>query len=171
MEKDIRLWAQTCDACQRTKIHRHIKTPIGKFPQPSRRFAQIHVDIVGLFPQLEGYRYLFTITDRETRWREATPIYDETAESCAGALLTSWVARFGLPEHITSDRGGVFISNLWTNLALFLGIQLHHTTAYHPQSNGMIERWHRTLKASLTLHWIRLDPPPSMGTSKTTHHT
>ena len=77
------------------------------------------------------------------------PIYDETAESCAGALLTSWVARFGLPEHITSDRGGAFISNLWTNLALLLGIQLHHTTAYHPQSNGMIERWHRTLKTSL----------------------
>ena len=149
MEKDIRLWAQACDACQRNKTHRHIKTPIGKFPQPSRRFAQIHVDIVGPLPQSEGYRYLFTITDRATRWPEATPIYDETAESCAGALLTSWVARFGLPEHITSDRGGAFISNLWTNLALLLGIQLHHTTAYHPQSNGMIERWHRTLKTSL----------------------
>ena len=51
--------------------------------------------------------------------------------------------------YITSDRGGAFISNLWTNLALLLGIQLHHTTAYHPQSNGMIERWHRTLKTSL----------------------
>ena len=126
-----------------------IKIPIGKFPQPSRRFAQIHVDIVGPLPQSEGYRYLFTITDRATRWPEATPIYDETAESCAGALLTSWVARFGLPEHITSDRGGAFISNLWTNLALLLGIQFHHTTAYHPQSNGMIERWHRTLKTSL----------------------
>ena len=149
MEKDIRLWAQACDACQRNKTHRHIKTPIGKFPQPSRRFAQIHVDIVGPLPQSEGYRYLFTITDRATRWPEAAPIYDETAESCAGALLTSWVARFGLPEHITSDRGGAFISNLWTNLALLLGIQLHHTTAYHPQSNGMIERWHRTLKTSL----------------------
>ena len=111
----IRLWAQ---ACQRNKTHRHIKTPIGKFPQPSRRFAQIHVDIVGPLPQSEGYRYLFTITDRATRWPEATPIYDETAESCAGAFLTSWVARFGLPEHITSDRGGAFISNLWTNLAL-----------------------------------------------------
>ena len=81
-----------------------------------------------------------------TRWPETTPSYDETAESCAGPLLTSWVARFGLPKHITSGRGGAFISNLWTNFALLLGIQLHHTTAYHPQSNGMIERWHRTLK-------------------------
>ena len=149
MEKDIRIWAQTCDACQSNKTHRHIKTPIGKFSQPSRRFAQNHVDIVGPLPQSEGYRYLFTITDRATRWPEATPICDETAESCAGALLTSWVARFGLPEHITSDRGGAFISNIWTNLALLLGIQLHHTTTYQPQSNGMIERWHRTLKTSL----------------------
>ena len=119
MKKDIRLWAQ---ACQRNKTHRHTKTPIDKLPQPSRRFAQIHVDIVSPVLQSKGYRYLFTITDGATRWPEATPIYDETAESCAGALLTSWVARFGLSGHITSDRGGAFISNLWTNLTLMLGI-------------------------------------------------
>ena len=68
MEKDIRLWAQACDACQRNKTHRHIKTTIGKFPKPSCCFAQIHVDIVGPLPQLEGYRYLFAITDRATLW-------------------------------------------------------------------------------------------------------
>ena len=75
MENDIRLWAQACDACQRNKTHKHIKTHISKFPKPSRRFAQIHVDIVGLLPQSEIYRYLFTITDRATRWPEATHSY------------------------------------------------------------------------------------------------
>ena len=74
---------------------------------------------------------------------------DESASSCAAALLSSWISRFGLPEHITSDRGGAFISGLWTSLSNLLGIQLHHTTAYHPQSNGMVERCHRTLKVAL----------------------
>ena len=70
----------------------------------SRRFAQIHVDIVGPLPQSEGYRYLFTTTHKTTRWPKTTLIYDETAESCAGALLTSWVARFGLNKvSIVSD--------------------------------------------------------------------
>ena len=52
------------------------------------------------------------IHGQRTRWPEAAPIYDQTAESCVGALLTSWVARFGEPEHITSDRGGAIIPNL-----------------------------------------------------------
>ena len=149
MAKDIRDWARTCDACQRCKVQRHTRTDIGTFPQPQRRFAHIHVDIVGPLPASDGFRYLFTIIDRSTRWPEATPMTDESASSCAAALLSSWISRFGLPEHITSDRGGAFISGLWTSLSNLLGIQLHHTTAYHPQSNGMVERCHRTLKAAL----------------------
>ena len=50
---------------------------------------------------------------------------------------------------MTSDRGSQFTSQLWTAIAQLLGIQLHHTTAYHPQSNGLVERFHRHLKASL----------------------
>ena len=149
MAKNIREWARRCDACQRCKVQRHTKTNIGDFPQPKRRFAHIHVDVVGPLPPSHGFRYLFTVTDRSTRWPEATPMEDETATSCASALLSSWISRFGLPEHITSDRGSAFISGLWSSLAHLLGIQLHHTTAYHPQANGMIERWHRTLKAAL----------------------
>ncbi len=149
MAKDIKEWSQSCDACQRCKVLRHTKTEIGSFPQPQRRFSHIHVDIVGPLPPSNGFRYLFTITDRSTRWPEATPMEDATTNSCAAALLSSWISRFGLPEHITSDRGSAFTSSLWASLTQLLGIQLHHTTAYHPQANGMIERWHRTLKASL----------------------
>ena len=72
------------------------------------------------------------------------------------AFLTNWVARFGVPEHITSDRGPQFVSSLWSGLAEFLGTKLHPTTAYHPQANGMVERFHRSLKASLR---ARLNSP------------
>ena len=63
--------------------------------------------------------------------------------------MTGWVARFGVPLQMTSDRGRQFISSLWSEMARSLGTQLHRTTSYHPQANGMVERFHRSLKASL----------------------
>ena len=83
-------------------------------------------------------------------------------------LLDAWISRFGLPEHMTSDRGSVFTSDIWSSLAQLLGVNLHHTTSYHPQANGMVERWHRTLKASLTARcstsdWCSQLPWVSLG--------
>ena len=74
---------------------------------------------------------------------------DITAKSSARALLRHWVARFGVPDSIVSDRGRQFTSELWLELTQALGISRKLTTSYHPQSNGMIERQHRTLKDRL----------------------
>ncbi|XP_068200656.1 uncharacterized protein [Palaemon carinicauda] len=73
-------------------------------------------------------------------------------DSCTSALLSRWIARFGIPEHITSDRGTTFTSQLWTSLANLLGITLHQKTAYNPAANGMVELFHRTLKPALMSH-------------------
>lgn len=146
--RDAKSWAKSCTDCQTSKIQRHTTPPLGSLPQPTRRFQHIHVDIVGPLPFSNGFRYLFTTIDRSTRWPEAIPMQDATASSCTQALL-NWISRFGIPDHITSDRGTPFTSQLWTSLAALLGFTPHHTTSYHPQSNGMVERFHRTLKASL----------------------
>ena len=74
---------------------------------------------------------------------------DATAASCARALLSHHVTQFGVPADITSDRGAQFTSSLWTALSTLLGVQLHRTTAYHPQANGIVEHFHRQLKAAL----------------------
>ena len=147
--KDAKAWSRSCMACQTSKIHRHTESGVGSFKQPPRRFSHIHVDIVGPLPSSEDHRYLFTIVDRSTRWPEAIPMKNSTTESCVNALLAQWIARFGLPDDITSDRGTPFRSQLWTSLARLLGTTLHHTTAYNPEGNGMVERLHRTLKAAL----------------------
>lgn len=114
-----------------------------------RRFDHIHVDIVGPLPLSHGYTYLFTIVDRFTRWPEAIPLSDISTQACARALITHWIARFGLPSHMSSDRGSQFTSDLWLTVARLLGTQLHHTTDYYPQANGLIERFHRHLKQAL----------------------
>ncbi|GFR84977.1 Pol polyprotein [Elysia marginata] len=68
---------------------------------------------------------------------------------CAKALVRHWISRFGVPLDITSDRGSQFTSSLWNEIAHQLGVQLHRTMAYHPQSSGLVERFHRTLKGTL----------------------
>ncbi len=70
------------------------------------------------------------------------PLKSMAAEDCADALISSWVARFGVPTIITSDQGRQFTSSLWAGLTKLLGIKHVQTTAYHPQSNGMVERTH-----------------------------
>jgi transposase InsO family protein len=110
----------------------------------------VHVDLVGPLPtSAEGFKYLFTMVDRSSRWLEVTPLQTMAAEDCVDALISSWVARFGVPTIITSDQGRQFTSSLWEGLTKLLGIKHVQTTAYHPQSNGMVERTHGQLKAAL----------------------
>ncbi|XP_064081900.1 uncharacterized protein LOC135198260 [Macrobrachium nipponense] len=139
IRKDSLEWARTCVPCQTSKISRHTESGVGEFPQPKRRFS-IHMDVVGPLPPSEGAKYLLTIIDRSTRWPEATPMSEATTKACAEALLASWVSRFGVPDEITTDRGPVFLSELWTALARLMGTSLHATTAYNPAANGMVER-------------------------------
>ncbi len=112
---------------------------------PSRRFSHIHVDLVGPLPASKGFTYLFTIIDRTSHWPEAIPLNATTTVDCANALFQGWVSRYGVPAVITSDRGAQFTSSLCS----LLNIQHNQTTAYHPQSNGMVERFHRRLKDAL----------------------
>ena len=149
MSADVNGWCRECVECQSCKVQRHVKSPVLQIPVPDAPFRQVHVDIVGPLPESAGYSYLLTAIDRYSRWPEAFPLRCITAEECAGQFLQGWVARFGLPLHITSDRGRQFTSALWNKLGETLGSTIHHTSAYYPQSNGIIERWHRTLKAAL----------------------
>jgi transposase InsO family protein len=149
LSTDVTSWAKACLGCQRAKVHRHVQVPPQHIPVPTRHFSHIHVDLVGSLPASKGFTYLFTIIDRTSRWPEAIPIAATTAVDCVNALFQGWVSRFGVPAVITSDRGAQFTSSLWAALCSLLNIQHNQTTAYHPQSTGMVERFHRRLKDSL----------------------
>ncbi len=116
----------------------------------TRAAFHVHMDLVGPLPtSAEGFKYLFTIVDRSPRWLEAAPLKSMAAEDCVDALISSWVAMFGVPTIITSDQGRQFTSSLWAGLTKLLGIKHVQTTAYHQQFNGMVERTHGQLKAAL----------------------
>ena len=149
MRRDILRWARQCQACLASKTSRHTKPPVLPIPVPEARYSQVHVDIVGPFSPDRGFNYLLTMIDRTTRWPEALPLADTTAEAVLQAFLDHWVSRFGVPSTVTTDRVAQFTSGTWRQSLSRLGIVASSTTAYHPQANGLVERLHRTLKNAL----------------------
>lgn len=162
MKRDIKMWVQSCEPCQRSKIQRHTSAPLGTFALPDARFSQIHIDIVGPLPPSDGNIYLLTMIDRFSRWPEAIPIPDMQAQTICRAIFNTWICRFGCPSSITSDQGSQMRSALFAEFTRLLGTNKIHTTAYHPISNGIIERFHRHLKSAIKAHeddrWSEIIP-------------
>jgi transposase InsO family protein len=150
MSADITAWCKDCQSCARAKVTRQLAIGVEPIAIPGHRFTHIHLDIVGPLPaSSDGAAYLLTMIDRSTRWLEAVPLSSTEATTCTAAFLSTWVARFGVPAVVTTDRGPQFTGHVWAEFCKKLGIQHITTTAFHPQSNGMVERSHRQLKDAL----------------------
>jgi transposase InsO family protein len=174
MGRDISQWSRVCLPCQKSKVSRHTKTPLTHFKLTEQRFEHVHVDIIGPLPPCQGHRYCLTMTDRFTRWLEVAPMSDITAETVAKTFHATWIARFGCPQRITTDQGRQFEANLLTSLTHLLGIKRCRTSPYRPECNGLIERWHRTLKAAIKCHendnWCDVLPTVLLGLRTTVKH-
>ena len=149
MNKDVKSWARQCIHCQKSKVTRHNSARVHQIKTIGEKFSQIHVDIVGPIFTGSKYTHMLTVVDRFSRWCEVYPLESTTADTVANVLLTNWVSRFGVPVTITTDRGSNFESKLFQSLTAMLGSVKLRTTAYHPQANSLVERFHRTLKQSL----------------------
>ncbi|XP_012244494.1 uncharacterized protein K02A2.6-like [Bombus impatiens] len=115
----------------------------------------------------QGYRYCVTFIDRFSSWPEAVPIADMEAPTIALALLSTWISHFGVPLTITTDQGHQFESRVFEELCQLLGIKHLRKTAYHPASNGMVERLQRQLKTAIKCHdssnWVEILPIVLLG--------
>ncbi|GFT99025.1 retrovirus-related Pol polyprotein from transposon 412 [Trichonephila clavipes] len=167
ISSDVAKWARHCLACQKSKIHLHTRSPLSSFQEPFQRFDHVHLDLIGPVPPSNGYTYCLTMIERFSKWPEAQPLKDITAETVAEAFFSSWVSRFGTPAILTTNRGRQFESSLFKALSKLLGVQKCRTTGYHPQANGMIEELHRPLKSAIkchaTEHWTEVLPIILLG--------
>lgn len=167
INKDVRLWSRSCLSCQKGKIQRHTKSPVGTIKDPDARFEHIHIDLIGPLPPSKGYIYCLTCIDRFSRWPEVIFLKDTKADTVAKALYENWICRFGVPLKITSDQGKQFECELFKELSRFLGFKHIRTTPYHPSSNGMIERFNRSLKTAIRCrsneNWVNSVPTILLG--------
>ncbi|XP_033229753.1 uncharacterized protein LOC117181302 [Belonocnema kinseyi] len=104
IDADCQAWARACIQCQKSKITRHVSSPVGIFAAPSRRFEHVHIDII-ILPHSDGHRYCPTCIDRFTRWPEAFQMENQEAETVALTFYEGWICRYGTPLRLTTDQG------------------------------------------------------------------
>ena len=140
---------------------------------------RVATDILGPLPETStGNSYILVVADYFTRWVEAFPIPNQEATTVAEKLVDKVFYRFSPPEQLHSDQGCQFESLLVAEVCRLLGIQKTRTTAYHPQSDGLVERWNRTLLHSLSTYvkdhpesWEDHVRPTSMAYNTSVHTT
>ena len=148
MYSDVREYVRTCDACQRrggpTK-HEYLH-PI-KVGQP---FERLGMDIVGPLPETrKGNKYMVVATEYLTKWPEARAIPDAKAASVVSFFYEDIISRHGCPKILLTDQGTHFVNQMLDELCLVMGIKHKLSSAYHPQTNGLVERFNRTLCEAL----------------------
>lgn len=157
MNIDIKNWVKSCHPCQLVKIGKHTRTPLQPIVEPDRKFEKIHLDLVHL-PFKNGFKFVLTIIDRFSRWPEAIPLKEASAETVISSIINVWIARFGIPKYVSTDNATIFRSNNWIEFMSVMSIRHIKCSPYHPISQGIIERFHRTLKQALTSHNIHSWP-------------
>ena len=139
----------------------------------------VSIDITGPHPRsTKGYVYILTVMDHFTKWAEAIPLVNHTAPTVARALALTVFARFGFPVRLLSDRGPEFEGELFQEFCRWMGIDKLRTTPYKPSTNGMLERFHRTLNAMLAKairgdqrDWCELVPMVAAAYRSSIHET
>lgn len=155
MKKDIRNYIRKCESCQKNKIsRRRFIHPMEITTTSEKPFERISLDIVGPLPLSEnGNKYILTLQDDLTKFSQAFPIPNHEAITIAKELVNNFICKFGIPNRILTDQGKDFTSNILKEVAKLFKIKQIQTTAYHPQSNGALERSHATL-ADYLKHYI-----------------
>jgi hypothetical protein len=148
MYEDIKIYVESCDQCQRRgkPQKRNELHPI----EVIEPFYQVGIDIVGPLPKTDrNNRYIVVAMDYFTKWPEAKAITEANAKEVATFIYEEIICRHGCPTKILSDRGSHFNNQLIGNLVKRFQIKHKFSTPYHPKTNGLVERFNKTLCEAL----------------------
>lgn len=147
-------YIRSCTDCQRRKIpSRHPTGELRPLPCPERPFDRTGIDLYGPLPSTQsGNRWIIVAVDHLPRYAETAALATATARDVAIFLLRRFFLRHGAPRELLSDRGSVFLSDVVEVLLKQCQIVHRTTTSYHPQTNGLTERFNRTLGDMLSMY-------------------
>lgn len=151
VKKDVAVYCRTCPTCQIIGKPNQVIPPAPLVPIPvlGEPFEHVVVDCVGPLPKTKtGHQFLLTMMCVATRYPEAVPLRKITSKAVIKALI-KFFSTFGLPKIVQTDQGTNFMSKLFTQTLCLLGISHRTSSPYHPESQGVLERFHQTLKAML----------------------
>ncbi|KAL5491303.1 hypothetical protein EMCRGX_G016566 [Ephydatia muelleri] len=156
MAKDFN---QYCSICQQAKLPHPSPSP-----SPNDYWQTMIIDVLAAPRSVNNNIYLLMIQDYFTKWVEAVPLPDQTANRITTEIIRLF-AVYGIPDILHSDQGTNFESTIFQQTLEAFGINKHRTTAYHPQCDGMVERVNRSLlqllrayveKESVIYHWCSM---------------
>ncbi|KRX51502.1 Retrovirus-related Pol polyprotein from transposon, partial [Trichinella sp. T9] len=144
--EDVEDWCRACQTCAARAIPtRKLQAPMQLQPV-SHPFQRVAMDLVGPLEETQiGNRYILVVCDYFSKWPEAFPLPNAEARTVATALVNGVFCRYGAPETLHSDQGRNFESELVKEVCQLFGVTKTRATAYHPQSDGLVERMNRTL--------------------------
>lgn len=179
LQNDVRSYVAGCSTCMRRKGPQKTKQAPMQIVRSGYPMERLAIDILGELPETrQGNRYIVVIADYFTKWAECFPMKNMEAATVAKLLVEEVVCRFGIPAKLHSDQGRQFESHLFQEMCQLLNIHKTRTTAYHPQSDGMVERFNRTLTQMLSAYvcehhndWDEHIPYVMMANRSSVHET
>ena len=150
MARDVERYCQECVRCQQLKSTRPSRAPLQSIPV-GKPWEMVAADILEVPISSRGNRYLLVVQDYFSKWVEAVPLPDQTAERIVKALVDIF-SRFGLPAIFHSDQGRNFESHLLRDTLAAFGVYKSRTSAYHPEGDGLVERFNRSLLQLLRVY-------------------
>ena len=159
IKADVSRHCKSCHTCQMVgKPNQTIpKSPLQPIPAFEEPFSRIIIDCVGPLPKTRsGSEYLLTIMCASTRFPEAIPLRNIKTKTIVKALI-KFFTFVGLPKSVQSDQGSNFMSGIFQQVMHELGITQYRSSAYHPESQGALERFHQTLKNMLRTYCFDTD--------------
>ena len=154
LKKDVQQYCRSCETCQVVGKPNQVipKAHLQPIPACEEPFKRIMIACVGPLPRTRsGKEYLLTVMCTSTRYPEAFPLSNIRTKTIVRAL-TKFFTTYGFPDVIQSDQGSNFTSRLFKEVMKELKVKHYKSSAYHPESQGALERFHQTLKTMLKMY-------------------